>query len=117
MVTTDELAAALRRFRFRFTSEIELHKGIAKCLDYLGINYSYEHAISRRDRLDFLVQETIAIEAKVDGSLAELTRQLHRYATTGKLEGFVVVSSKARHRALPREILGIPVRVVPLLAL
>lgn len=115
-MTVDELGAALRRFRFRFNSERELHKGIAQCLDSLGISYSYEHSISSTDRLDFLVG-TIAIEAKVDGSLADLTRQVHRYAKSDRVQAIVVVSSKARHRQLPREIQGKPVRVVPLVAL
>lgn len=116
MVTVDELAAALRRFRFRFNSERELHEGISRCLDSLGISYSYEHSISPTDRPDFLVG-TVAIEAKVDGSLADLTRQVHRYAKSDRVQAIVVVSSKARHRMLPPEISGKPLRVVPLVAL
>lgn len=57
----------------------------------------------------------IAIEVKVDGSLAALTRQLHRYAQHDEVAALVAVSPRARHTAIPREISGKPVRMVSLL--
>ena len=62
------------------------------------------------DRIDFVV-DRVGIECKVDGSVADVTRQLERYALWGELDELVVVTTKGKHLNLPRMLNGKPVRV------
>ena len=71
-------------------------------------------------RADFCVADTpggrsglvVAVELKVAGTLAEVTRQLFRYAEDAGVCGVVLVTTRARHDALPDTLLGKPLRVV-----
>ena len=83
-----------------------------------------EHVLTERDRIDFLIQETvwptdarfgIGIEVKVDGTLSELVRQLQRYAQHDLVDGLLVVSTRARLHAVPTTLSGKPVAVALLL--
>lgn len=65
-----------------------------------------------RDRVDFLVPKGIAIEVKVGGGLAEVTRQLHRYAQHAQVSALVLVTTRALHLGVPRQLNGKPVDVV-----
>lgn len=56
-----------------------------------------------------------AIEVKVDGSLAALTRQLHRYAQHDRVIDLVVITNRARLTQVPRELNGKRVEVISLL--
>ena len=63
------------------------------------------------DRIDFLLGG-VGIEVKVDGSTAQILRQLRRYASSPQIEHLVLVTNRARHRSLPAVIGGKPLRVV-----
>lgn len=110
-MTVDDLTDHLRRHTYRFTCEKELHRAISTVLDRAQISYRYEDSLTKRDRPDFTVGP-IAIEVKVDGSLSSVTMQLHRYARLPDVEALVLVTSKAKHAALPRTMAGKPVRIV-----
>jgi hypothetical protein len=110
--TVDAVLAAIRSRRFVFATERELQDGIESVLREQGLAFGREAIISPRDRADFLVEPGICIEVKVDSTLSEVTRQLHRYAQIKDVAALVVVTSLHRHRALPSVLSGKPVHVV-----
>lgn len=105
------VVSAIRSHRYRFTCEIELHKGVMKSLEAASLSYSYEVSLSPTDRPDFLV-DGIVVEVKVEGSLTAVTRQLHRYAQYDDVHGLVLVTSRSKHCRQPATMSGKPVRTV-----
>lgn len=108
-----ELLAALRAVRIRATNEDELQRGVAAVLDDAGIRCERHRALSRQDIPDFMIG-SIAVELKVKGSLADVTRQLHRYAQHEAVSELVLITTMARHRAVPRQLNNKPVTAIVL---
>lgn len=100
----------IAQYRFRFSSEVQLHEGISKVLDVAGISYRREVRIDEHNRLDFLIDGGLVIEVKIAGSGAELLRQVHRYAQEEIVTGIIVVTNKPWHD-LPPTLNGKPVAV------
>lgn len=98
--------------RYQFCDERELQEGLAAVLGPVMPGLTREHVASPHDRLDFLLPGGVGIEVKVDGSLAAVTRQLHRYAQRDEITALLVVTSRRRHARLPDVLNGKPVRVV-----
>lgn len=109
MTTIDRITDALRSHRFRFASEAELQEGIERVLLDAAIPLEREFRLGR-DRVDFWV-EGIALEVKVDGSLSEVTRQLHRYAQAPQVRAVLLVTTRALHRRVPAEMTSKPIAV------
>lgn len=113
-----ELAKALVAFRFRYKNEKELQAGVFQALTSLEIPFVPEYALSPQDRIDFFVPgEGIGVEVKTNDSrggagLAAVTRQLWRYAKSDEVKSLILLTTRAKHRELPAEILGKPVLVV-----
>lgn len=107
----DAITTALRRHRFRFTSEAELQAGIALALESEELPVAREVELFPGSRIDFLVGR-VGVEVKVDGSLGAVTRQLHRYAESDRVDALVLVSSRNRHARQPGSMSGKPLRVV-----
>ena len=107
----DRLGEVLGQHRYSFTCENELQIALASVLTDSSIPFEREKRLTARDRPDFQVGTT-AIEVKVGGSLTEVTRQLHRYAQLQEVESILLVTSKARHRAVPRQMNGKRVEVL-----
>lgn len=63
------------------------------------------------DVVDFLLDGSVAVEVKVDGSPMALTRQIQRYAEHKRVEAVVVVTTRAKHRSVPNKLRGKPVAV------
>lgn len=99
----DRIAEAIRGQSYSYTCESELQEAIAEVLSSCSIPFNREHRITAADRPDFTV-EGIAIEIKVEGSLTSVTRQLHRYAQLPGVDEIILVTDKAKHRAVPREM-------------
>lgn len=117
MTSPEELATALVGFRFQFKDERELQFGIAQALESLKIANEPEFRLTAADRVDFLVEGGIGIEVKTMDSrggagLSAVTRQLWRYAKSDKINALILVTSRSKHRDLPKEILGKPLYVV-----
>jgi len=117
-MTVDELAAALVSFRFRYKDEKELQAGVAQCLTGLKVTFTPEHPLNPKDRVDFFIAAGgIGIECKTNDSrggagLAAVTRQLWRYAKNDELKAIILITTRSKHRDLPKEILGKPLYVV-----
>ncbi|CAJ4325798.1 Uncharacterised protein [Burkholderia pseudomallei] len=107
----DSIAAlrdVLRFYRFSFVGERELQDGIEKVLaDSVG-GYKREASLGPADRPDFLLDDGLAIEVKVDGSLAELLRQVSRYASHDSVRAILVVGTPYWIAKVPSEIAGKP---------
>lgn len=84
----------LPRFAYRFSCEVELHKGIAQVLDGAGITYAREHVAGPQDRFDFLLDSGIVIEAKTQGSLANALIQCSRYLQREDVSAVVLVATR-----------------------
>ncbi len=101
----------LRRHRFRFVEELQLHEAIAQRWPPTA-SLEREVRLGERDRIDFLA-DTLGIEVKVDGSAAVVERQLARYAESDRIAALALVTSCARHGAVAREINGKSTHVIP----
>jgi hypothetical protein len=109
-MTTDEIVAALAPYRFTSYTERSLQDVIARALETAGIDFRREKPLSVEDRPDFLC-EGVAVEIKIKGSLADVTRQLHRYAQHPSVTSLLLVTTKAAHTRIAREMNGKPVHV------
>jgi len=105
------IAAALANTSFRADNEAVLQDAVAARFDQCRIEYEREVRLSGKDRIDFLVGN-IGIELKVDGSLANLTRQLDRYAMSERIAELLVVSTRRTLCRVPTELRGKPVSVI-----
>ena len=78
-----------------------------------GVPYTREARLSRTDRIDFLTATGVGIEVKVDCPVADVLRQLARYARHDQIAALVVVATNPRsvHR-LPATIGGVPVTAI-----
>ncbi len=75
-----------------------------------------EVVLGDKDRIDFLIGGDIGIEVKLQTSLAQMTRQLHRYAAHERIGALVLLTTSARLKLLPHTLNGKPIRVVYLAA-
>jgi hypothetical protein len=113
---TDAVVAAVRTAvesnRFRWSDEDDVQEALAQLLTDVGARR--EVVLSGRDRVDLLVGR-VGVEVKVDGAPNAVARQLQRYAASPAVDHLVLVTSVARHRALPDTIGGKPLTVMSLL--
>lgn len=117
-MTASEVASTLVGFRFRFKDEKELQAGVFQVLTEMGQPFVPEYELTKQDRIDFFLPvEGTGIEVKTNDSrggagLAAVTRQLWRYAKSAEIKELILVTTRAKHRDLPSEILGKPLLVV-----
>jgi hypothetical protein len=109
--TLDQVLAAIRGHRFRYTNEDELQEGIAAALASGGLKPMREVRLSDADRIDLFV-DPVGIEVKVAGSQTHPWDQLKRYAAHDAIQSLVLVTN--RPYTLPDEVGGKPLRVVSL---
>ncbi len=107
------VSVLLSGYRFAFTDEAMLQRGIAEVLTGAGYVVKREKRLSRKDRPDFMVEDGVAIEVKIDGSLTSVMRQLSRYAENVTVGAIVFVTTRATQALrVPKEFCGKPVRTV-----
>lgn len=99
------------RGRLLFGTEAQLQQACAELFAAERFDAAAQQQLGPGERPDFMIGG-LAVELKVKGTADALTRQLRRYAAHDEVRGIVVVTSRARHRGIPREISGKPVRVV-----
>lgn len=100
------LRSVLLKGRLPAPSEAILQEAIAATFTAAGIPFEREVCLSKKDRIDFLCEEGIGIEVKVDGGISDVTRQLHRYAQSERITRLVLVSTRMRLLTIPRELNG-----------
>jgi hypothetical protein len=125
---TSRIREALGTRNLRSSNELEVQDRIEDALKACRVCFEREVRLNESDRLDFLVYGElntnghghagpgVAIEVKLDGSLAALTRQLHRYAQHERVLELVAVTNRARLTHVPRTLNGKRVEVYSLLA-
>jgi hypothetical protein len=112
------LSRLIGGFRVRATNEAALQVAVEEILRTNGIAFEPQVEIAPGCRVDILLRGTeatpgdVALELKLQGSTNDLVRQLHRYATTGKLGALVVVTTSRRLARIPMSLAGVPVFVV-----
>ena len=106
----DLIVSALAASSFRYSRETQLHLGIEQCLVAAGFEPKSEQRITG-GRIDFLVNR-VGVEVKIKGTAADLLAQLVRYSVEESIDALLVVTTRVRHRDLPRELNGKPVRVI-----
>ncbi len=118
-VLAEAIVTLLTRNHYRYSDETQLQHQIAQLLGGHGHTVSREVVLDRRSRIDLVVDSRIGLEIKVDGPVADVARQLQRYASTGSLRALVLATTCARHMQLPERVGGLPILVAylpPLLA-
>lgn len=95
-IGSSDVRELLDRHVLNFHDEAELQAGIEKILKAAGIEFLREVRLSGKDRIDFQIGR-LGIEAKVDGSLSAVTRQLHRYAQLETIGELLLVTTRAIH--------------------
>jgi len=108
------LVTELEQHEFRFPNERDLQDGIEQAISAAGLTYEREAVLDERSRVDFLLCPGVAVEVKVDGSSADVMRQLHRYALSPAVRAIVLVTTRQRHCSVPRELAGKPITIVVL---
>ncbi len=108
-MTLLDLRTLLAAYRYSWTNEDDLQRGVAAVLDQAGIEYERERHISSGSRPDFLVEAT-AIEVKVKCSQSDVLRQLHRYAEHDAVEAVLLLTPSLRLR-VPPTLCGKPAAV------
>lgn len=114
--TADTIADAILAARrmLVFVTEAQLQKALVPVFTNAGIAAEREANLSDGvSRIDFLVGR-IGVEIKTKGTWAAVTRQLLRYSRCPEIDSLILVTSKAAHNAIPREIGGKPVLLVSL---
>lgn len=111
---TQDLCAKIYGSKFNFSSEIELQAGIEQLLISLSVSYQKEVILNPEDRIDFMV-EKVGIEVKTDGTTADVTRQLWRYAKQPTISELILVTTRSKHRVIESPINGKPLYIVHLI--
>ena len=112
MTSLDHITRVLAAKPLPRSPESRLQNAIAEELADHGVTFSPEVCIAPGSVVDFLVDDRIAMEVKVDGSLSDVTRQLHRYAQSDRVEEVLLVTTRARHAEMPPTLGRKPVRVL-----
>lgn len=115
MTQLEHLARILFAATLPRSPELRLQDAIAATLADHGVLFAREVRLTPQDIVDVLVEERIALEVKIDGSLSEVTRQLHRYAQSDRVAELLLVTTCSRHKPMPPAFAGKPIRVLHLM--
>ena len=121
MTLIEEICNSLYHTQYHFHNEKELQQGVAKVLSSLGLNFSPEYYLGKRDRIDFMLLDLgIGLECKSDDSsggtsLSAVTRQLMRYSQSSEIKSLILLTSMSKHKNLPLTLNDKPIYVVHLL--
>ena len=118
----DHLAVAV----FQYTTEDELQAAVTAELARVGASPVREYRLSDgRSRVDIWltpfedwdlpVTQGVALELKIDGTAADVRRQLDRYAACPEVEGIILVTTRSKHHHLPPTMNGKPVLLCSLI--
>ncbi len=120
MSQLDSIVSVIKQCSFRWSSEADIHKGILQWLERQQQHvpsFRSEVVLTKRDRLDVLLDDGTAIEIKVAGTKTEVLRQLHRYAEHEVVTGLILLTTRMAHLSMPPTVLRKRLVVVPILGL
>ena len=107
----DRVMGLLDRYEFSSREERRIQDAIAEILVVNEIPFKREVVLSPGNRPDFMV-EGVALEVKVGGSIAEVLRQMQRYASEPAVKAVLLVTTRTQHmRARVGQLAGKPVGV------
>ena len=109
-----EITDLIVKTRFSFADERQLQDRIEDLFKTNSIPYLREFIMSPANRIDFLCGR-IGIEVKVKSPVATVERQLRRYSTDERIDSLILVTTRAGHRGVGRELSNKPVVVAYLL--
>ena len=109
MLGLEDLRNLLSKYKFSFTNEKELQEGIAQVLKSNYIYFNREISLSKKDRIDFLLENGIGLEVKIDGSATKLANQIRRYLDHEQLTGILIVVNLSKLLDLPVSLNGKPI--------
>jgi hypothetical protein len=93
---------------YSYRTEAELHRHIAQAVHGAGVPLRHEVALGTGMRIDF-VSRGLGIEVKTCGDAGEITCQLRRYGTSGKLAALLLLTTCPGHLSqLPDDGYGVP---------
>lgn len=95
----------LGQYRYRFDTETDLQMRVEDALKDIGAEYHREFPLDGRNRIDFLVGD-VGIEIKVDGSLTEVARQVHRYLGFQTVGSLLLITTRGTHKKMARSMQG-----------
>jgi hypothetical protein len=110
-----QITETLSACAFNCAAEIDLQDGIAEALRRGAIPFDREVHLGPEGQIDFVVPIGIGVEIKIKGSLASVTRQLHRYACCDRISSLILVTTRMYHDQMPGEMNGKPLRVIHLI--
>lgn len=100
-MTHVDLADLIRGARLASNTEEGLQEALHLLLLARGVPHRREVRVAG-GRVDLLVGR-VAVEAKIAGSTADLSRQVARYLDGGDVDGVVVVTSRVEHLRAGRD--------------
>jgi hypothetical protein len=137
MTAVAKIVAALSGRAISTRDEAVLSKHVAQVLTAARIPFEQEVRLTSRDRIDYVVPEMepepmadgsddrfgklrrrlcpleqVGIELKVEGSLANIIRQLDRYAQSDRVDALVLVTTRRSHLQVPDALRGKPITVI-----
>jgi hypothetical protein len=111
-MTASEIVTLCQGLRCQTATEKDLQDALEPLLRRACSILEREKALSPKDVVDFLVDEKLVVEVKVDGSPMAVTRQLMRYAEHESVHAIVLVTTRKQHvRQVPETLRGKPVDV------
>ena len=114
MSAAQSIVRALSSATLTYTDEVSLHADMSRVLTAAGIAHQREVPLGVAGRIDFLAGD-VGIEVKVAGSLPAVARQMTRYAHRDEIHELVLVTTVARHHAIPLALAGVPVDLFSLI--
>lgn len=112
------ILSTLTHYRFNFSSENELQKGLEEVFLIKNVNFEREFMLTKHDRLDFIIDQNdfkIAIEVKIAGTKNALLRQISRYLSHDDINGVIVIGTPYWLQQLPTTLNNKPVSAYRLL--
>jgi hypothetical protein len=107
-----DIVGLLRAKTYRVSTEALLQSDIETALTNWGLSFTREHRLSARDRIDFLIERGIGIEAKTRCGKRPIFRQLQRYTEHDSVKAIVLITGTAL--GLPPTLNGKPLFYVSL---
>lgn len=108
------IATMLAEANLQHVTEDDLQAAIQSYLNTRDVHPEREVRLSDGvSRIDLMVGRT-GIEVKIDGSWANVIRQLTRYAKCPEIESLVLVTTRAKHHHLPDQLCNKPLSLVSL---